>query len=116
MSKPTFRWFQVQAHTKLPRMASVDAARTALSAAGASLTDLKHYSNKASVFQLLLPAETWPGMLDALEGAGLTIDSSSPGSADELIPDKDGDICGTLQLLYLGDDHETRDEVPAVPG
>jgi len=116
MNRFTSRFFQVQAHTRLQRLEAVDAARVALSAAGASVTDIRHYSNKSSVFQLLLPSEAWPEMFHALMDATITIDSIVPGTTDELIKDKDGDISGTFQLLYVGDESETRDEIPAVPG
>jgi hypothetical protein len=55
-------------------------------------------------------------MVRILKEALLTIDSLSPGTPDELIKDKDGDVSGTLQLLHIGDDQDIRDEVPAVPG
>ena len=108
--------FQVQAHTRRSRIEAVAAARTALSIAGASVTDIRHYSNKSSVFQVLLPSAVWDDMVRTLKEALLTIDSWSPGTPDELIKDKDGDVSGTLQLLYIGDDQDIRDEVPAVPG
>ena len=116
MNKSTSRLFQVQAHTRLQRFEAVNAARIALSTAGASVTDIRHYSNKSSVFQLLLPSEVWHVMFHKLMEASITIDSIVPGTADELIKDKDGDISGTFQLLYIGDESETRDEIPAVPG
>ncbi|MFN5047795.1 MAG: hypothetical protein ACK5F2_06865 [Roseateles sp.] len=116
MKKSNSRLFQVQAHTRLQRFEAVNAARVALSAAGASVTDIRHYSNKSSVFQLLLPSEAWSEMFHLLRESTITIDSVVPGTTDELIKDKDGDINGTLQLLYVGDESETRDEIPAVPG
>lgn len=116
MTQPVSRLFQIQAHTRLARIEALDAARAALAAAGASVTDIRHYSNKSSVFQLLLPVEAWDEMHQALTQAPLRLDSIAPATSHALIRDKDGDISGTLQLLYIGDDAESRDEIPAVPG
>lgn len=116
MNKPATRLFQVQTHTRLARVDAIDATRTALASAGASVTDIRHYSNKSSVFQLLLPAQAWDELRHALTRASLCIDAIAPASSDELVQDSDGDVCGTLQLLYTGEDRESRDEIPAVPG
>ena len=97
-------------------MEAIDAARTAISTAGASVTDIRHYSNKSSVLQLLLSPESWHDLVKSLKEATLAIDSIAPEATDELIRDQDGDISGTLQLLYIGEQPETRDEIPTVPG
>ena len=116
MSEHIHSFFQLHLVCSMPGAVALAAVRAALSEANVYVTDIRHLSSMASVLHVMLKNERWTEMLNALSGSGASVDAPDPGYPGSLKQDDDGDIFGTIQLLYGSDEPERRDAIPLVPG
>lgn len=110
------RFIQLHASSVSPRMEAIAAARSALDQAGASLTAIQHFADKASVLSFEVPPAGIQDIIVALRRSGMDIEEDPLPALDLLVVDRHGDATGTLQILYRGNECERVDQVPAVPG
>lgn len=108
--------FQLQIICRTQPANALHVIRDALSEAGVYVTEIRHLSNKATVLHVLLNSERWSNMLTALSGTGMSPDPQDAGYPVSLKVDKDGDIFGTIQVLYVSDEPDAKDVIPFVPG
>lgn len=108
-----FHW---HAHTRLKRAEAIWVARETLARHGAWLMELRHLSDKASVFQLEATGRQWSDLLIDLHGRGVAIEDLDAVIAALSVAVDEAPAAGTLQLLFLTGEGERRDVVPAVPG
>jgi len=97
-------------------MEAIAAARSALDQAGASVTAIHHFAEKASVLNFEVPPAGVQDIIVALRRSAMVIEEDSLPAPDLLVVDRHGDATGTLQILFLGSEDERVDQLPAVPG
>ncbi|QYF92826.1 hypothetical protein KY495_19220 [Massilia sp. PAMC28688] len=116
MSRSHIPAFQLTAYSRLSMADTMQLARLRLGDAGAMVADIQRFSNKLIVFQLNVRLADWAPFLQTLLTSELNIDEPEIRTDLAAWADGDGDVFGTLAVVVSGDEHERKDQIPAVPG
>jgi hypothetical protein len=108
--------FQFTAYPERVTNDAMHGARVLLDACGAMVTDITPYSNKLIVFQVSVRLSDWDTFIKGLFGSDWNFDA--PADLWKMRPDADGDgdVFGTVSIIVSGQDEETGNVIPAVPG
>ena len=108
--------FQFTAYPKRTANHAMQTARELLDACGAMVTDIKPYSNKLIVFQVNVRSGDWDTFCAGLRESDMDFELPAGHGEARPLGDADGDIFGTISIVASGDDSETANVIPAVPG
>lgn len=103
------RW---EAVTASPRHAALDCVSSAVSAHGGAIEDVHLFSDLSACLTISLPATQVSAVIAAWDDALVHLDAASRASAATT----DGDVSGTLSIVFATGRGALRHEVPSVPG
>lgn len=104
---------QLQAVARGGRLHALEAAREALSEAGAWLVDLRLFSDHSACLTLEVPTGTGLALARALDARSIALDEPS---RTQLAAIADAEVNGTLVLFFAGATGDLRGQIPEVPG
>jgi siroheme synthase len=110
------RLFQLHASTRRPRTEALLDARACIDEAGALLTAINHFAEKASVLVFEARTASVQQVVDGLRRRGMSVHGELAAATAGAALDAQGETVCTLQLLYAGDELARVDDIPAVPG
>jgi hypothetical protein len=98
--------------------------RTAISASGAWVVDVKLFSNVSVCFNFEVPGRRLTQFREALAATGLHLTKESYNSFAGLLDHDESaadgsqttDIAGSLQITFIHNDPDLKIEVPPIPG
>lgn len=114
MAKP--RYLQLTCVVHGARHEATDRVRDAFSAAGAFITDVSFFSGLQTVFRFEVAGDRLAVLAAAFEQHGLVLDRASRESIDGALVDTNGEIVGSLAVLFAEGDPDLKHEIPSVPG
>ena len=97
--------------------------RTAITASGAWVVDVRLFSNVSVCFNFEIPSSHTAQLREALAATGLHLTKESDDSFASLLEHEsdaddlqESDIAGTLQITFIHNEPDLRIEVPQIPG
>jgi len=113
---------RINAVTRENRDEMMIRVRTAISASGAWIVDVKLFSNVSVCFSFELPSSRAGHLREALLATELHLTkesddllSSLPGPGFDAC-ESQGDIAGTLQITFIHSEPDLKIDVPRIPG
>lgn len=107
----------INAVTRVNRDEMIARVRTAMTASGAWVIDVKLFSNISVCFNFEMPASQTERLRDALAATDLHLTKESHASIANLLQcGSTGDVRGSLQITFIHNDPDLKIEVPRIPG